>query len=273
MIYIFVGLPRKIKTKLSFVEHIIKEYKAQVIFSTTEEIHHWKLPKGCKVIINENNDWYQNKFKEICNDSKLKEIYFPPGAPEYIKMIQFLRLSDALRYIEENKMATENTIILKLRTDILNLEKIIIPKEIKNQDFYMDTDYVFASKYKVMQKLNSIFFSIPKNFIDLKPTIDVTSENFLKSNKRAARFEWLSYPRMISTLLPARIFKYILKTKMHNLLWLGPKNYNNQICMRYYKDIGRFQSEVVFLWNILKCNLVIRAISPKPLLLYPDRFP
>ena len=261
MICIFVGLPRKIKKKLGFVEHIIKEYKAQVIFSTTEEILNWKLPEGSKVIINENNEWYQNKFKEICN------------YPEYKKMIQFLRLSDALRYIEENKMATENTIILKLRTDILNLEKIIIPREIKNQDFYMDTDYVFASKYKVMQKLNSIFFSMPKNFIDLKTTIDVTSENFLKSNKRAARFEWLSYPRMISTFLPARIFKYILKTKMHNLLWLGPKNYNNQICMRYYKDIGRFQSEVVFLWNILKCNLVIRAISSKPLLLYPDRFP
>lgn len=259
MICIIVGLPRKIKKKLSFVEHIIKEYKAQVIFSTTEEIHHWKLPEGSKVIINENNEWYQNKFKEICN------------YPEYRKMIQFLRLSDALRYIEENKMATENTIILKLRTDIVNLENIIIPREIKNQDFYMDTDYVFASTYKVMQKLNSIFFSTPKNFIDLKTTIDVTSENFLKSNKRAARFEWLSYPRMISTFLPARIFKYILKTKMHNLLWLGPKNYNNQICMRYYKDIGRFQGEVVFLLNILKCNLVIRAISSKPLFLYPDR--
>lgn len=259
MICIIVGLPRKIKKKLSFVEHIIKEYKAQVIFSTTEEIHHWKLPEGSKVIINENNEWYQNKFKEICN------------YPEYRKMIQFLRLSDALRYIEENKMATANTIILKLRTDIVNLENIIIPREIKNQDFYMDTDYVFASTYKVMQKLNSIFFSTPKNFIDLKTTIDVTSENFLKSNKRAARFEWLSYPRMISTFLPARIFKYILKTKMHNLLWLGPKNYNNQICMRYYKDIGRFQGEVVFLLNILKCNLVIRAISSKPLFLYPDR--
>ena len=259
MICIFVGLPRKIKKKLSFVEHIIKEYKAQVIFSTTEEIHNWKLPEGSKVIINENNEWYQNKFKEICN------------YPEYKKMIQFLRLSDALRYIEENKMATENTIIFKLRTDILNLEKIIIPREINNQDFYMDTDYVFASTYKVMQKLNSIFFSTPKNFIDLKTTIDVTSENFLKSNKRAARFEWLSYPRMISTFLPARIFKYILKTKMHNLLWLGPKNYNNQICMRYYKDIGRFQGEVVFLLNILKCNLVIRAISSKPLLLFSDR--
>ena len=98
MICIFVGLPRKIKTKLSFVEHIIKEYKAQVIFSTTEEILKFKLPLGAKIIINENNEWYQNKFKEICNYPK----------SEYINMLQWLRLSDALRYIHINKMATEN---------------------------------------------------------------------------------------------------------------------------------------------------------------------
>ena len=168
-------------------------------------------------------------------------------------------------------MALENTIIFKLRTDVLNLENIKIPMEIGNQEFYMDTDYVFASTYKVIQKLDKFFFSVPKNFIDFKATIDVTNQNFLKSNKKAARFEWLIYPRMISTLLPARIFKYILKTKMNKFLWLGPKNYNNQICMRYYKDIGSFQSEVVFLWNILKCDLVIQAISSRPLLLYPDR--
>jgi len=259
IIFIFVGLPRKIEKKLSFIKHLIDKYKAQVIFSSTEEIFNYKLPDGSKIIINENNNWYQNKFKEVSN------------YPEYKKMIQYLRLSDALRYIEENKMALENTIIFKLRTDVLNLENIKIPMEIGNQEFYMDTDYVFASTYKVMQKLDKFFFSVPKNFIDFKATIDVTNQNFLKSNKKAARFEWLIYPRMISTLLPARIFKYILKTKMNKFLWLGPKNYNNQICMRYYKDIKRFQSEVVFLWNILKCDLVIKTISSRPLLLYPDR--
>ena len=87
----------------------------------------------------------------------------------------------------------------------------------------------------------------------------------------AARFEWLMYPSMISTLLPGCIFKYILKTKMNKFLWVGPKNFNKQICMRYYKDIGKFQSEVVLLWSILKCNLVIKSISSKQLLLYPDR--
>ena len=259
IIFIFVGLPRKIKEGLNFIQFLTDEYKAQVIFSTNEEILKYKLPDGSKVIINENNSWYQNKLKEICT------------YPEYKKMLQFLRFSDALRYIHENKMASENTIIFKLRTDILNLKNIKIPLKINNQEFYMDTDYVFASTYNVMQKINNIFFSVPKNFIDLNETTDVRSQNFLKSNKEAARFEWLVYPSMLSTLLPARIFKYILKTKINKFLWMGPKNPNKKICMRYYKDIGRFQSEVVLLWNVLNCNLVIKSISSKKLLLYPDR--
>ena len=259
IIFIFVGLPRKIEVKLNFIQYLIDEYKALVIFSSNEEILKYKLPNGSKVIINENNNWYQSKLKEVCT------------YPEYKKMLQFLRLSNALRYIEENKMASENTIIFKLRTDVLNLEHIKIPTEISNQELYMDTDYAFASTYKVMQMLDKYFFSVPENFIDLNKTIDVTNQNFLQSNKDAARFEWLIYPSMISTLLPARIFKYFLKTKMNKFLWVGPKNFNKQICLRYYKDIGRFQSEVVFLWSILKCNLVIKSISSKQLLLYPDR--
>ena len=259
IIFIFVGLPRKIEVKLNFIQYLIDEYKALVIFSSNEEILKYKLPNGSKVIINENNNWYQSKLKEVCT------------YPEYKKMLQFLRLSNALRYIEENKMASENTIIFKLRTDVLNLEHIKIPTEISNQELYMDTDYAFASTYKVMQMLDKFFFSVPENFIDLNKTIDVTNQNFLQSNKDAARFEWLIYPSMISTLLPARIFKYFLKTKMNKFLWVGPKNFNKQICLRYYKDIGRFQSEVVFLWSILKCNLVIKSISSKQLLLYPDR--
>ena len=259
IIFIFVGLPRKIEVKLNFIQYLIDEYKALVIFSSNEEILKYKLPNGSKVIINENNNWYQSKLKEVCT------------YPEYKKMLQFLRLSNALRYIEENKMASENTIIFKLPTDVLNLEHIKIPTEISNQELYMDTAYAFASTYKVMQMLDKFFFSVPENFIDLNKTIDVTNQNFLQSNKDAARFEWLIYPSMISTLLPARIFKYFLKTKMNKFLWVGPKNFNKQICLRYYKDIGRFQSEVVFLWSILKCNLVIKSISSKQLLLYPDR--
>ena len=259
VIFIFIGLPRKIEKKISFIQHLMDEYKAQIIFSTNEEILKYKLPDGSKIIINERNNWYQNKLKEICT------------YPDYKKMLQFLRLSNAISYIEENKLASENTIIFKLRTDVLNLENIKIPTEISNQELYMDTDYAFASTYKVMQMLDKFFFSVPENFIDLNKTIDVTNQNFLQSNKMAARFEWLVYPSMISTLLPGRIFKYILKTKMNKFLWAGPKNFNNQICMRYYKDIGRFQSEVVLLWSILKCNLVIKSISSKQLLLYPDR--
>ena len=101
--------------------------------------------------------------------------------------------------------------MLKILTT--NLENIKIPTEISNQELYMDTDYAFASTYKVMQILDKFFFSSPENFIDLNKTIDVTNQNFLQSNKMAARFEWLVYPSMISTLLPGRIFKYILKTK------------------------------------------------------------
>ena len=79
IIFIFVGLPRKIKEGLNFIQFLIDEYKAQVIFSTNEEILKYKLPDGSKVIINENNSWYQNKLKEIFYKSNLKyNITVPP---------------------------------------------------------------------------------------------------------------------------------------------------------------------------------------------------
>ena len=95
--------------------------------------------------------------------------------------------------------------------------------------------------------------------------------HFINSEKRAAKFEWLSYPKMISTFLPRRIFRYVLKTKFEKLLWLGPKNYKKQICYRYYKDIRRFQSEPAFLWVILKAKLYIKTISTVPLKLNLER--
>ena len=261
MIIIFSGLPRNLKKNLASISNIIKKYNARAIFSTNDEISDFKLPIGSKVIINENNEWYQNKFKEVCNYPK----------SESINMLQWLRFSEAIRYINENKMASENTIILKLRTDISNLDEIQIPNKISNTNFYMYSDQAFASTFSVMQKLDKIFFSNPENYIDLKLTIDVENKYFLNSEKRAARFEWLSYPRMISTFLPGRIFKYIVKTNFEKLLWVGPKNYKKQICFRYYKDIRRFQSEPAFLWSILKAELYVKTISTGPVKLDLDR--
>ena len=76
VIFIFIGLPRKIEKKISFIQHLMDEYKAQIIFSTNEEILKYKLPDGSKIIINERNNWYQNKLKEICT------------YPDYKKMLQ-----------------------------------------------------------------------------------------------------------------------------------------------------------------------------------------
>jgi len=200
----------------------------------------------------------------------MKEISKYPRS-EYINMLQWLRFSNALKYIEENNMAKDNTVVLKLRTDISNLQEIQIPKEIGNSCFYMSSDLTFASNYKVMKKIDKFFFSKPENSIDLKLSVDVQNKFFLNSEKKAGRFEWLHYPKMISTFLPSRIFKYIVKTKFEKLLWLGPKNYEKQICFRYHKDIRRFQSEPAFIWNILKAELYAKAISERAIKLDIDR--
>ena len=71
--------------------------------------------------------------------------------------------------------------------------------------------------------------------------------------------------KMISTFLPGKLFKFIIKTKFEKLLWIGSKNYENQICFRYYKDIRRFQSEPAFIWNILKAELYAKNISNRSL--------
>jgi hypothetical protein len=261
MIIIITGLPRNIKKNLNKISNFAKKLQSKVIFSTNNEINSCNLPKDFKVIINEENSWYLNKFNELSKYPK----------SEYLSMLQWIRLSDALRYIEENKMAHGNTVILKLRTDIFNLDEIQIPKQINDKNFYMHSDLAFAATYNVMRKIDNIFFSKPENSIDLKLSVDVESKYFLKSEKKAGRFEWLHYPKMISTFLPGKLFKYIIKTKFEKLLWIGFKNYENQICFRYYKDIRRFQSEPAFIWNILKAELYAKNISNRSLKLDYDR--
>ena len=61
MIFIFVGLPRNLNDTIKYIEGIIDKYQALVIFSTSEDIYNYKLPKECKIIINEKSEWYKEK--------------------------------------------------------------------------------------------------------------------------------------------------------------------------------------------------------------------
>lgn len=261
MIFIFVGLPRNLNDTIKYIEEIIDKYQALVIFSTSEDIYNYKLPKECKIIINEKSEWYKKKYKKI------------EGLPQYLFMIQHLRLSDAINYIQKNNLASKDTVIYKLRSDIINIDQIKIPLNPYPNSIYMWTDYAFASKFEILIKLNKFFFSRPEKFLDLDPKIDVNSYNFLNSDKKAARFEWLTYPKMISTLLPNKIFKFILKTNLEKYLFYGPKSKDKYINMRYVEDKINFQSEVMLLWSVLKNNLKINSISNSPLKLNPNRMP
>ena len=261
MIFVFVGHPRNIEDSRHFIESILKKKNSTVIFSTNKDILKHKLPKKCKIIINEESAWYKKK---------LKKIY---GLPHYSHMIQHLRFSDALRYIKKNKIAKDGTTIYKLRTDILNLNKIKIYLKINSKNFYMSSDYAFASTYKNLIELDNIFFSKPEEFLDFDPKIDFFSKNFMLSDKKTARFEWLTYPIMLSTILPKRIFRTIINSKIQNILFFGPKSNTDFINMRYYKDRINFQSEVILLWSILKKNLIVNSISDTTLKLNPNRSP
>ena len=103
-------LSQALKKNLNKISNFAKKLQSKVIFSTNYEINACNLPKDFKVIINEENSWYLNKFNELSKYPK----------SEHVSMLQWIRFSDALRYIEENKMAHGNTVILKLRTDIFN---------------------------------------------------------------------------------------------------------------------------------------------------------
>ena len=261
MIFVFAGLPRNIEDSRNFIESILKKKDSTVIFSTNKDIFKHKLPKECKIIINEESDWYKKK---------LKKIY---GLPHYFDMIQYLRFSDALRYIKKHKIAKDDTTIYKLRTDIFNLNIIKMFLKINSKFFYMSTDYAFASSYKNLIELDNIFFSKPEEFLDFDPKIDFFSKNFMLSDKKTARFEWLTYPIMLSTILPKRLFRTIIKSKIQNILFFGPKSNRDFINMRYYKDRINFQSEVILLWCILKKDLIVNAISDTTLKLNPNRSP
>lgn len=260
-IFIFIGLPRNVNEIICFIENIIKKHNAKVIFSTNQEIYNYRLPKECKIIINENDRTFQQRVNEL---KKLPQFQF---------MIQHLRLSQALKYIKKNNLFENDTIIYKARTDILNLEKIIIPLKPDEKKIYMYTDYAFASTYKVFKILDDFFFSKPEKYLDLDPIIDVAANNFLLSDKSSARFEWLTYPKMLSLLLPKIIFKMILKSKFERLLFFGPKKKNKLVNIRYIKDRIRFQSEVFLLWSVLKKGLIVDKISTEKLKLNPNRSP
>ena len=83
MIIIFSGLPRNVEKNLDSILNFVNKLNAQVIFSTNNDINNCKLPHRFKVIINENNEWYQYKMKEISK--------YPRS--EYINMLQWLRFS------------------------------------------------------------------------------------------------------------------------------------------------------------------------------------
>ncbi len=261
MIIVFTGLPRNLDKNLGAIKRLVKKLNALLIFSTSKNIRDFKLPSDYIVIINENDKWYEEKFKKITKYPK----------HEYINMLQWIRFSCALRYIENKKLASSDTVILKLRTDISNLEVLKIENEMQDNEFYMNSDLAFAGSFTAMNKIDKLFFSNPENFMDFNLITDVQSKYFLNSEKKAARFEWLVYPRMISTFLPGKIFKFLIKTKFEKFLWFGPKNYNKQKCFRYYKDIRRFQSEPAFLWSILKENLYVKNLSKEPIKLDKDR--
>jgi len=261
MIIIFVGLPRNLDQNISFIEEQIRKNNAIVIFSTNQEIYNYNLPNGCKIINNENESFFIKRINEI------------KKFPQYQFMIQHLRFSQALKYIQENKLASNDTIIYKVRTDILNLDKIKIPLKPDNKKIYMYTDYAFASTYKVLKTLDDFFFSKPEKYLDLEPIVDVDSYNFKSSDKNCARFEWLTYPKMLSFFLPKKLFKIILKSKFEKLLFFGPKKKNKFINIRFIKDRIRFQSEVFLLWCILNQGLIVKRISTASLILNPNRSP
>ena len=261
MIIIFVGLPRNIDQNIGFIKNQIKKNKAIIIFSTNHEIYNYNLPKECIIINNDN----ELSFKKRINEIK--------KFPQYQFMIQHLRFSQALKYIKENNLSSKDTIIYKVRTDILNLDKIKIPLKPDNKKIYMYTDYAFASTYKVLKMLDDVFFSKPEKYLDLEPIVDVDADNFKSSDKNCARFEWLTYPKMLSFLLPKKLFRIILKSKFEKLLFFGPKKKNKNINIRFIKDRIRFQSEVFFLWCILKQGLIVKKISTVSLKLNPNRSP
>ncbi len=259
IIFIFIGLPRKIDKSMYYFDYINQNFNSKIIFSTNEDIYNYNLPDEVDILINEKSQYYKNKFSLINH------------LPEYNKILQWIRLSDALKYVNDNNLANEKTLVVKLRSDISNLDKIIIPKNITDDEIYMYTDYAFVTNFKNMKKLDENFFNKPQVFFDKKMIMDIRKENFIRSDKRAARFEWLYYPNMISTFLPKKIFRYLIKTKLEKLLWLGPKNFNNPVCMRYHKDLVKFPCEVILLWNILMCGLNTKSLSSTPLKLFIDR--
>ena len=106
--------------------------------------------------------------------------------PEYNKILQWIRLSDALKYVNDNNLANEKTLIVKLRSDISNLDKIIIPKNITDDEIYMYTDYAFVTNFKNMKKLDENFFNKPQVFFDKKMIMDIRKENFIITSEKIA---------------------------------------------------------------------------------------
>jgi hypothetical protein len=179
--------------------------------------------------------------------------------PQGRKMLQWSKLACGMRRIEaaEAIRGRKYRRVLKLRSDISNMENISFYQHYDPKCFYCQSDYLFGA-------LRDDFFSLlpfcekPENYLGWSSPIDTSLPGFKNSNYRAARFKWLPYPDvLLFRVLPYNVIKYLLKFQM---------KFDESRSMSYrskgdeWRSI-RFASEVFFLRNILENGMTVKSIS------------
>ncbi|MEQ3711739.1 hypothetical protein [Lentibacter sp.] len=179
--------------------------------------------------------------------------------PEGRKMLQWSKLACGMRQIEaaEAMRGQKYQRVLKLRSDIANMESINFYQHFEPNCFYCYSDYVFGA-------LRDDFFLLvtfcknPEIYLDWSSPIDTSLPGFKNSNYKAARFKWLPYPDIsLFRNLPFTIVKHLLRFRV---------KFDALRSMSYRGKEGgwrsiRFASEVYFLRYILEQGMTVKSIS------------
>ena len=57
IIFIFIGLPRKIDKSMYYFDYINQNFNSKIIFSTNEDIYNYNLPDEVDILINEKSQY------------------------------------------------------------------------------------------------------------------------------------------------------------------------------------------------------------------------